>query len=224
MSSMDSHERTVITIDGPAASGKSSVAKLLAHRLGIAYVSSGLLYRAATFSALSADIELTDEGQVLNLLASQDVRLHPEASGNRVTVDWRDVTTQLHTDAVDVAVSTVARHAGVRDWVTDRLREMGGSFVIDGRDMGTAVFPDAVAKFFLTADPEVRAARRAGERSGELRQVAERLRRRDEQDAQQSAPAPDAIFIDTGALTLDEVVAQVLTAVLKVLPDHLVVT
>ncbi len=224
MTAMDSLERTVITIDGPAASGKSSVAKLLAHRLGIAYVSSGLLYRAATLSALGADVELTDEAQMLMLLATQDVRLHPEASGNRVTIEWRDVTAELHTDAVDVAVSTVARHAAVRAWVTDRLREMGGSFVIDGRDMGTAVFPDAVAKFFLTADPEVRAARRAGERSGELRQVAERLRRRDEQDARQSAPAQNAIFIDTGALTLEEVVEQVLTAVLRVLPDHLVVT
>lgn len=224
MSVMERPERTVITIDGPAASGKSSVAKLLAHRLGIAYVSSGLLYRAATRSALVDEVDLNDESQVLKLLASQDVRLHPEAEGNRVTIDWRDVTAELHTDAVDVAVSTLARHGVVRSWVTDRLREMGGSFVIDGRDMGTAVFPDAVAKFFLTADPDVRAARRAGERSGELRQVAERLRRRDAQDAQQSAPAPEAIFIDTGVLTLDEVVERVLTAVLRVLPEHLVVT
>src|SRR5690606_14078512 len=98
------------------------------------------------------------------------------------------------------------------------LREIQGSFVIDGRDMGTAVFPQARVKFFLTADPEVRAVRRAGERSGELRQIAERLRRRDELDARQSAPAAAAIRIATGAMGLEEVVEKVLGAVRRALP------
>jgi len=218
MSAMTAEGRTVITIDGPAASGKSTVARLLADRLGIAYVSSGLLYRAATHVALRSNVELTDEEAVVTLLRSHEVALEPDPSGNRVRVDGVDVTAELHTDAIDVAVSTVARHARVRAWVTERLREVRGSFVIDGRDMGTAVFPQASVKFFLTADPEVRAARRAGERSGELRQVAERLRRRDEQDARQSAPAPDAIFLDTGPLTLEEVVERVLQDVRAALP------
>jgi len=215
------NQHTVIAIDGPAASGKSSVARLLARRLGVAYVSSGLLYRAATLAALRTSFDLADEDALIDLLGRHQVTLHADAHGNRVSIDGVDVTDELNTDAIDVAVSTVARHPRVRTWVTDRLREVQGSFVIDGRDMGTAVFPHARVKFFLTADPEIRAARRAGERSGELRQIAERLRKRDEQDALQSAPASDAIFIDTGTLTLGQVVDEVLSRVQAVLPAGL---
>lgn len=210
---------TVIAIDGPAASGKSSVARLLAKRLGVAYVSSGLLYRAATLAALRYGTDLADEDAMVTMLEGQEVTLHADTHGNRVNLAGADVTEELNTDTIDVAVSTVARHQRVRAWVTERLREVTGSFVIDGRDMGTAVFPNARVKFFLTADPEIRAARRAGERSGELRQIAERLRKRDEQDAQQSAPASDAIFIDTGAMTLGQVVDEVLSRVQQPLPD-----
>jgi cytidylate kinase len=214
--------RTVITIDGPAASGKSSDARLLAQRLGVAYVSSGLLYRAATLMALRQGVSVEDEGALLDLLKQQDVRLHPEASRNSVTIDWVDVTDDLHTEAVDASVSVVAKHPRVRAWVNDRLREMGGSFVIDGRDMGTNVFPDAIAKFYLTADASVRAQRRAGERGADLALVTSELVRRDERDRVQLAPAPDAITIDTGPLTLAMVVEQVLTAVLRVLPAKVV--
>ncbi len=214
--------RTVITIDGPAASGKSSAARLLAQRLGVAYVSSGLLYRAATLMALRHGVQVEDEGALLDLLKQQDVRLHPEASRNSVTIDWVDVTDDLHTEAVDASVSIVAKHPRVRAWVNDRLREMGGSFVIDGRDMGTNVFPDAIAKFYLTADAAVRAQRRAGERGADLALVTSELVRRDERDQVQLAPAPDAITIDTGPLTLAMVVEQVLTAVLRVLPAKVV--
>ncbi|MFA5550683.1 MAG: (d)CMP kinase [Trueperaceae bacterium] len=218
MSAVADPEHLVITIDGPAASGKSSVARLLARRLGVAYVSSGLLYRAATLAAIEPNFDLADEDAVVQLLGQHQVTLHADAHGNRVSIDGTDVTEELNTDAIDVAVSTVARHPKVRSWVTERLREVQGSFVIDGRDMGTAVFPHARVKFFLTADPEIRASRRAGERSGELRQIAERLRKRDEQDAQQSAPAPDALFIDTGELTLGQVVDEVLSRVQAALP------
>lgn len=221
MTAVPENQHTVIAIDGPAASGKSSVARLLARRLGVAYVSSGLLYRAATLAALRTSFDLADEDALIDLLGRHQVTLHADAHGNRVSIDGVDVTDELNTDAIDVAVSTVARHPRVRTWVTDRLREVQGSFVIDGRDMGTAVFPHARVKFFLTADPEIRAARRAGERSGELRQIAERLRKRDEQDALQSAPASDAIFIDTGTLTLGQVVDEVLSRVQAVLPAGL---
>ncbi|MFA5594467.1 MAG: (d)CMP kinase [Trueperaceae bacterium] len=221
MTAVPESHHTVIAIDGPAASGKSSVARLLARRLDVAYVSSGLLYRAATLAALRTSFDLADEDALIELLGRHQVTLHADAHGNRVSIDGADVTDELNTDAIDVAVSTVARHPRVRAWVTDRLREVQGSFVIDGRDMGTAVFPHARVKFFLTADPEIRAARRAGERSGELRQIAERLRKRDEQDALQSAPATDAIFIDTGTLTLGQVVDEVLSRVQAVLPTGL---
>lgn len=199
----------VITLDGPAASGKSSVAKVLAQRLGIAYVSSGLLYRAAALMALEAGIDVTDEEAVLALLAARQVRLVPVPGGNRVEVDGTDVESRLHTDDVDSHVSAVARLPRVRAWVTDRLRELEGPFVIDGRDMGTAVFPAARWKFYLTAPTEVRARRRVGERSAELATVTEALSRRDERDALQSVPAADAVHIDTGPLSLSEVVDAV---------------
>lgn len=212
--------RTVITIDGPAASGKSSVALLLAKRLGFAHVSSGLLYRAATLLAIMQGVEPSDEAALMAILGAHDVKLHPEPDGNRVTVDHSDVTDDLHTGGVDASVSAVARHGRVRAWVNERLREMDGSFVIDGRDIGTAVFPDAAAKFFLTADPTVRARRRAGERGADLEAIAAELIRRDADDEQQSAPAPDAVVIDTGPLSLAEVVEQVLAAVRRFLPGE----
>lgn len=196
----------VITLDGPAASGKSSVAKLLAKRLGIAYVSSGLLYRAAALLAVETAVDFTAESAVLELLAGRVVKLIPEPGGNRVEVDGMDVEPRLHTDAVDAQVSAVARLPGVRAWVTDRLRELAGPFVIDGRDMGSAVFPGARWKFYLTAPTAVRAARRVGERAADLAAVTAALSQRDERDAKQSVPAADAVHIDTGPLTLPEVV------------------
>lgn len=213
MISMVDDQRLIITLDGPAASGKSSVAKALARRLDIAYVSSGLLYRVATYLTLAARVDPTDESAVMALLSRRAVRLHPDRHGNRVTVDDEDVTDELHTDEVDASVSDVARHARVRAWVTERLREMPGSFAIDGRDMGTAVFPQARWKFYLTAAPEVRAARRVGERSADLGSVAAGIRSRDERDARQSVPASDAVVIDTGPLSLDQVVERVLANV-----------
>lgn len=199
----------VITLDGPAASGKSSVAKVLAQRLGIAYVSSGLLYRAAALLALDEEVDVADEDAVLTLLAAKTVRLIPEASSNRVEVDGVDVTARLHTHDVDTNVSAVARQPRVRGWVTERLRELDGPFVIDGRDMGSTVFPRARWKFYLDAPTEVRARRRVGERAAELAVVTEALSRRDERDAKQSVPAVDAMHIDTGPLTLAEVVDAV---------------
>lgn len=211
--------RTVITIDGPAASGKSSVAQALARRLGFAYVSSGLLYRAATLVAMTAGVDEADERALLTLLSRRDVVLQPDALGNRVSVGGNDVTGELHTDAVDTRVSTVAKHEGVRDWVNARLRELGGPFVIDGRDMGTVVFPDAPAKFYLTADPRIRAGRRASERGSDVDAIAAELERRDARDALQSAPAHDATVIDTGGMTLAEVVERVRHEALLALAD-----
>lgn len=203
---------TVVTLDGPAASGKSSVARRVAERLGIPFVSSGLLYRVATWVVEEQGGDPDDEPSVLRCLEARSVRLLPTLEGDRVFVDEHDVTEALHTDAVDAAVSAIARHPQVRAWVTERLREIPGSFVIDGRDMGTAVFPDAARKFFLTAPAEVRARRRVGERAADLASVAEAIRRRDRLDAAQSVPAADAIHIETGDLTLEQVVDRVMAA------------
>lgn len=203
-------DETIITLDGPAASGKSSVAERVAKRLGVPFVSSGLLYRAAAWVVERMGAEAADEAAVLALLEERRVRLEPSVAGDRLWVDAREVTDELHTDAVDAIVSTVARHPRVRAWVRDRLREIPGSFVIDGRDMGTVVFPNARFKFYLTAPVEVRARRRVGERSADLAAVAEAIRRRDRLDARQLVPAEDAVHIDTGPLTLDEVVGAVM--------------
>lgn len=207
---MMSAVRDVVTLDGPAASGKSTVAQRVARRLGVPFVSSGLLYRAAAFLALQAGADPSGEEELLTLLRRHEVHLEPHTDGNRVLVDGSDVTSRLHTDAVDDAVSAVAARPRVRAWVNARLREIEGPFVIDGRDMGSAVFPDARAKFYLTARPDVRAARRVGERAADLIAVTDAIRNRDALDAAQSAPAPDAERIDTSDMTLDDVVAHVL--------------
>ena len=198
--------RPIITIDGPAASGKSSAAKAVASRLGIAYVSSGLLYRAVTYLAVRADIDPADEDAVVALLGRHEVRLLPALDSDFVTVDGEEVSGELHTDAIDDNVSAVARQDGVRAWVTQRLQDLSGPFVIDGRDMGTAVFPEARWKFYLTAPAQIRAQRRVGERGADIDSVAHGLRLRDERDARQSVPAVDAIHLDTGPLTLQQVV------------------
>ncbi len=200
----------VVTFDGPAASGKSSAAQRVARALGVPFVSSGLLYRAATLLAEAAAVDLDDAERVMEALAEHHVELRPGVVDETVRIDGDDVTDALHTDAVDACVSRVAAHPRVRDWVTARLREIPPPFVIDGRDMGSVVFPHASHKFYLDAAPEVRAARRVGERAADLAQVAAAIRRRDTLDARQLAPAPDAVHLDTGRLTLDEVVAWAL--------------
>ena len=204
----------MITIDGPAASGKSSVARAVADALHIPFVSSGLLYRAATLLVLEASLDPRDESAVLALLHASEVTLHAlPIEPNRVLVGGTDVSAALHTDDVDAAVSAVAQHPRVRDWVRERLRDVAGSFVIEGRDMGSVVFPAATHKFYLTAPAEVRATRRVGERVGGLAAVAAALRRRDSLDAAQLAPAPDALLVETGGLTLEEVVTHILQSV-----------
>lgn len=206
--------RHVITLDGPAASGKSSVARLVAEALGAPYVSSGLLYRAATYLAGSRGVSLTDETALTGLLNRLQVRLEARVgSPNRVLVEGSALEAGLlQSDSVDAGVSAVARLPQVRAWVDARLRELEGTFVVEGRDMGTAVFPDAAHKFYLDAPAEVRAARRTGERAADLPGVAAALRRRDALDAAQLRPAPDAQHIDTGGLSLGGVVAEILRA------------
>jgi cytidylate kinase len=203
--------RIIVTIDGPAASGKSSVARRVAQELGIAFVSSGLLYRAAACLALKHEVPPTDEHAVLELLGRCRVSLDaPHDAPNCICVDDQDISGDLHTDEVDQNVSAVAKHPQVRGWVNQCLRHVQGSFVIEGRDMGTAVFPHATHKFYLNATPEVRASRRVGERGSSLEHITAALRRRDELDAKQLEPAPDAVHVDTSNLTMDEVVARVL--------------
>ncbi len=204
-------KQLIITIDGPAASGKSSVAKGVAEKLRIPFVSSGLLYRAATYLALAHNILPTDEAGLQGLLQICDISLRAKSGeANEIFLGGKDITNFLHTDSIDINVSAVAKLPRVRLWVDDRLRETQGSFVIDGRDMGAAVFPHAPYKFYLDAPVDVRAQRRVGERVADLAKVTEGLKQRDVLDAEQSKPAPDAVHINTEHLTLTEVIQAVL--------------
>lgn len=203
----------IVTIDGVAASGKSSVSGGVARALGIPYVSSGLLYRAATLLGLEGELALTDAPALLTLLRRAPLRLEPLAEGNRVWLGERDLTPDLHQSRVDAGVSTVAAHPEIRAWVDDQLRQLPPPFVAEGRDMGTNVFPQADIKFYLTASPRIRAERRSAERPEDVDAIEAALKERDERDAAQSAPAPDARVIDTGPLTLEEVIAEILRGV-----------
>ena len=207
---MESESPLIITIDGPGASGKSSVARRIAQALEVPYVSSGLLYRGAAYQVLRYGVDPDDEEAIVRLLKEHPIRLEPDTHGNRVLADGEDLTPQLHTAAVDAVVSAVARHPRVRAYVNQRLREVPPPFVVEGRDMGTAVFPHAPYKFYLTASPEVRASRRARERADDVAAIEKMLRLRDERDAKQSKPAEDAQVIDTSELTLDQVVGAIM--------------
>ncbi|EYB67378.1 cytidylate kinase [Deinococcus phoenicis] len=202
----------IVTIDGVAASGKSSVASGVARALGVPYVSSGLLYRTATLLGLEAGLHLSDAASLLACLEKRPLRLEALAEGNRVWLGDRELTGDLHSSRVDQGVSVVAALPEVRAWVDAQLRALPEPFVAEGRDMGTNVFPHADAKFYLTASPRVRAERRAQERPEDVPAIEAALVERDRRDTVQSAPAPDARVIDTGPLTLDGVVGTVLAA------------
>ncbi len=144
---------TIITIDGPSASGKSSVAQRVAAALGLPYVSSGLLYRGATYQVQRYGVNPEDEAAILAMLEAHPLQLIPRPEGNRLLAEGQDITEHLHTREVDLAVSAVSRHKRVRQYVYQRLRELRPPFVIEGRDMGSTVFPDAAQKFYLTPCP-----------------------------------------------------------------------
>lgn len=199
----------IVAIDGPAGAGKSSVARALAARLGFKYLDTGAMYRALTWLALHEGVPL-DDGPALSALAAAN----PVAFGENGTVSIasEDVTTRIREPEIDAAVPVVARHPEVREVMRGRQRELGrsGDSVIEGRDIGVVVVPDAEVKVWLVADPGVRARRRHAEREGlGVQELAEELRRRDERDAVNTHKADDALEVDTTHLTLDEVVDRV---------------
>jgi len=203
-------ERTVIVaIDGPAGAGKSSVARGLAARLGFHYLDTGAMYRALTWLALHEGVAL-DDGPGLEALA----QAHQVTFGDADTVEiaGEDVTTRIREPEIDAAVPVVARHPEVREVMRARQRELGrsGDSVIEGRDIGVVVVPDAEVKVWLVADPAVRARRRHLERGGlAIEELAEELRRRDERDAINTHRAEDAVEVDTTELSLDEVIDRI---------------
>ena len=203
----------IVAIDGPAGAGKSSVARALAARLGFHYLDTGAMYRALTWLALHEGIPL-DDGPALEIVA----KANPVAFGARETVSiaGQDVTTRIREPEIDAAVPVVARHPEVREVMRGRQRELGrsGDSVIEGRDIGVVVVPDAEVKIWLVADPAVRAQRRHAERNGlAMDELAEELRRRDERDAANTHRAVDAIEVDTTELGLTEVVDRIASLV-----------
>ena len=205
-------ELTVVAIDGPAGSGKSTVARRLAEVLGLEYLDTGAMYRSVTFAALAHRIDPEDDEKVAALARDVEIELHPDGT---VVVDGVDATTQIRGPVVSRSVSTVAANQAVRTELVSRQREWArrrGGGVLEGRDIGTVVFPGARLKVYLTAQPEVRAARRAREVTDlDYDSVAADLARRDQYDSSRATDplrqADDALIVDTSDLSIDEVVA-----------------
>jgi cytidylate kinase len=198
----------IVAIDGPAGAGKSTVARTLATRLGFRYLDTGAMYRALTWLALAEGVSL-DDGAALGELARREPVSFEE---DRVFIHGEDVTEEIRLPRIDRVVSSVASHPEVREVMRDRQRELGsyGDAVIEGRDIGTVVCPDADVKVYLVADAVERARRRVADRPeiGE-EALATDLRLRDERDAAQMKAAPDAQQIDTTELSIDEVVDRI---------------
>lgn len=219
MSSFRSEEGAplVVAIDGPAASGKSSTAQWVAKELGVRHVDSGALYRAATAARLRLGGDASGWTEDAVLEAAAGVRLVPGERTFVPLLDGEPADEELRGEAVTRHVSLVARMPRVREWVNARVRDaaLSHSVVVDGRDIGTAVFPDAGLKIFLVADPWERARRRLFQRLGrrpsddEIAVETERLVHRDAQDATQTVQAPDAVLIDTTYLTQREQVERI---------------
>jgi CMP/dCMP kinase len=217
-------KRINIAIDGPAAAGKSTVAKMIAKRLSYIYIDTGAMYRALTHRALQQGISLDDEQALISLLKDTYIELRPSHEGQLVLVNGEDVTNVIRSKEVTNAVSLVAKHPLVREEMVARQRALAknGGVVMDGRDIGTHVLPNAEVKVFLKASVEERARRRHKENiargfPSDLETLKKEIARRDQLDSEREvAPlkkAEDAIEIDTTSLSIEEVVERIMEIV-----------
>ncbi|HSM45057.1 MAG TPA: (d)CMP kinase, partial [Acidimicrobiia bacterium] len=203
----------IVTLDGPGGTGKSTVSRAVAREAGLPHLDTGAFYRAATLAVIEAGVDPSDEAAVVDIVSKTGMG----QERNRMFLDGRDVSMEIRGEPVTAAVSAVSAHPGVRELLVDMQRawvaEHGGG-VVEGRDIGSVVFPDADVKVFLDASPEVRARRRSEQTGESLEEVLVDLNRRDRLDSTRLASpltVPDgAVVVDTSALTFEEVVQRLL--------------
>ena len=219
-------KKIAIAIDGPAAAGKSTVAKKVAKELGYTYIDTGAMYRAITYKALELKVDLENPEHLHQLITKTSINLEQEQNGQKVFLDNVDVTEVIRNQQVTNSVSDVAKHAVVREEMVKRQQEMAQErgVVMDGRDIGTHVIPDAEVKIFLVASVEERAIRRNKENMqkgnpSRLEQLKEEISKRDKLDSEREVSplikASDAIEIDTTAMSIDGVSNEILVIVEK---------
>jgi len=218
LASESSPRKLTIAIDGPAGAGKSTIASRLARKLGYVNLESGAMYRALALQAIEKDASFDDEAALVKLAQNIRIQLEPTIGGNRTLLDGRDVSSRIRERDVTEAASRISIHPKVREWMVARQQEMGagGGVVMEGRDIGTKVFPHADLKIFLDADPVVREQRRMEQHKikGEVAaSVAAELRDRDRRDRNRAASplvaATDAVVINSTSLSEDQVLTQV---------------
>ncbi|HZZ38813.1 MAG TPA: (d)CMP kinase [Acidobacteriaceae bacterium] len=229
---MGERKLLIVAIDGPAGAGKSTVARALAERFDLLNLESGAMYRAFALKALEANVPTSDRDALEALAHSTSVRLQSGPEGNRVLLDGVDVTNQLRTSQITAAASEVSIHPPIRRWLVRLQQALGaqGNVVMEGRDIGTVVFPHAPVKIFLDASPEKRGERRYEQTRGTEpvaqlpNAVLEEIRERDRRDRTRAdsplRPAPDAAIIDSTDLTLDQVIEKASALVESHLKDR----
>ena len=214
----------IVAIDGPAGSGKSTVARILAARLKFRYIETGSMYRAVAWKAQQQGIRPEDRDQVAAVAQTIAIEFQPGTDHQQVWVDGQEVTAQLKSEVIGSLAASAAAIPAVRDVLTEKQRAMGreGNVVMDGRDIGTVVFPQAEKKFFMVADPVERARRRYDEMKVtqpdlDLEQVIGQVKQRDYEDENRAVsplkPAEDAILLDTTQLKIEEVVERMMRAI-----------
>ena len=225
----DKREAQIITIDGPAGAGKSTVSKLLARRLNYLYLDTGAMYRAVALRAQKEGVGPDDEGALERLCQRLEISFQEDKEGQRVICQGEDVTERIRDPEIGWLASTVSMKRPVREALVRMQRKIGspGKIIAEGRDTGTVVFPRAKYKFFLSADPQERARRRCRELAARglaanLKEIEREMKERDEQDSSRQLaplrPAADARAIDSTGLTPEEVVERMLEIIREDLP------
>ena len=214
-------KKIAIAIDGPAGAGKSSISKVVANELGYLYIDTGAMYRGVTWAVLDSHVDVNDQKEVEALLPSLDLTLEPTASACKVFVKGQDVTNLIRQQQINENVSTIASYKGVREYLVERQQAMAavGGVILDGRDIGSVVLPDADLKIYLTASVDARAKRRWLEVQGTsneqpLEDIKKNVESRDEMDKNRDESplvcVEDAIVVDSSNMTFDETVKHIL--------------